>query len=239
MWPAVAAERIVPAADRGPFVGSCWLGPTWPNSVRRWCPSNHVETKAPLFCVHPAGGTVFCYRELAAALGDEQPLYGLQAQGLDGRHAPHTRLEDMAAHYIGAMREVQPHGPYHLGGWSLGGNIAYEMACQLHEQGDEVGLLTLMDAGAIAPDQKATEEDFLAMLLGLFPADAQLPLDDLRKLSPAQQLEYFVGRRNRPSLWPWKEIWPTAPSTCSMCFKPTYKPLSNIGHDPSQAGSRC
>ncbi|HEX4147968.1 MAG TPA: thioesterase domain-containing protein, partial [Pirellulales bacterium] len=123
--------------------------------------------KAPLFCVHPAGGTVFCYRELAAALGEDQPFYGLQAQGLDGRHAPHTRLEDMAAHYIRAMRKVQPAGPYHLGGWSLGGNIAFEMACQLREQGDEVGLLALLDAGAMAPNQKATEEDFLTMLLGL------------------------------------------------------------------------
>jgi thioesterase domain-containing protein/acyl carrier protein len=156
--------------------------------------------KAPLFCVHPAGGTVFCYRDLAAALGEDQPFYGLQAQGLDGRTAPHTRLEDMAAHYIRAMREVQPEGPYHLGGWSLGGNIAYEMACQLQEQGEEVGLLALLDAGAVAPDQKATEDDFLAMLLGLFPADAQLPLEDLRKLSPAKQLEYFVGRAQQAQL---------------------------------------
>ncbi len=156
--------------------------------------------KTPLFCIHPAGGTVFCYRELAAALGDDQPFYGLQAQGLDGRHAPHSRLEDMAAHYIGALREVQPDGPYNLAGWSLGGNIAYEMACQLHDQGAEVGLLALLDAGAVAPDQKATEADFLTMLLGLFPADAQLPLENLRQLSPAEQLEYFVGRAQQAQL---------------------------------------
>jgi thioesterase domain-containing protein len=143
---------------------------------------------------------VFCYRELAAALGDDQPFYGVQAQGLDGRHAPQTRIEDMAAHYVRVLREAQPRGPYNLAGWSLGGNIAYEMACQLHEQGEEVGLLALLDAGAVAPDQKATEEDFLAMLLGLFPAGAQLPLEDLRKLPPDEQLQYFVGRAQEAQL---------------------------------------
>jgi amino acid adenylation domain-containing protein len=159
-----------------------------------------VGKGAPFFCVHPAGGTVFCYRELAAALGEEQPFFGLQAQGLDGEHAPHTRLEDMATHYIGALREVQPHGPYHLGGWSLGGNIAYEMACQLREQGEEVALLALLDAGAMPPDRHTSEEDFLQMVVGLFPGQGQLPLDALRTMTPAEQLRFFVERVQQAQL---------------------------------------
>ncbi|HEX4147958.1 MAG TPA: thioesterase domain-containing protein, partial [Pirellulales bacterium] len=163
-------------------------------------PIQTAGQRAPLFLIHPAGGTVFCYRELCQALGSEQPVYGLQAQGLDGRHAPLTRIEDMAAHYIQTIRQVQPAGPYQLCGWSLGGNIAYEMACQLQDQGDEVSLLALVDAGAQAPDRQPGEADFLAMLVGLFPDQQQLPLENLRQLTVAQQLDYFVERAGQAQL---------------------------------------
>ena len=156
--------------------------------------------RPPLFCVHPAGGTVFCYRELAAALGDDQPLYGLQAQGVDGLLAPHARIEEMAAHYLRALRSVQPAGPYRLAGWSLGGNIAYEMACQLSEASEEVALVALFDAGAIPPERERNEEDFLTMLLGLFSAEDRLSLERLRELSPEEQLAYFVDRARQADL---------------------------------------
>jgi thioesterase domain-containing protein len=154
----------------------------------------------PLFLIHPAGGTVFCYRDLCQAIGNARPLYGLQAQGLDGRHAPLTRIEDMAAHDVRAVRAVQPRGPYQLCGWSLGGNIAYEMACQLREQGDEVGLLVLLDAGARPPDRQISDADFLAMLAGLFPDQQQLPLEKLRQLTPGEQLDYFIERAQQAQL---------------------------------------
>jgi thioesterase domain-containing protein/acyl carrier protein len=157
-------------------------------------PMQIAGSQPPLFLIHPAGGTVFCYRELCLALGGDRPVYGLQAQGLDGAHAPLTRLEDMAAHYLRTIRQVQPRGPYQLAGWSLGGNIAYEMACQLHQQGDEVGLLALLDAGARAPDRQASEADFLAMLVGLFPGEEQLSLERLRQLTAGEQLDYFIER---------------------------------------------
>ncbi len=101
----------------------------------------------PLFLVHPAGGTVFCYRPLARALGGEQPVYGLQAAGLDDG-SPLERVEDMAALYLDAVRALQPAGPYHLAGWSFGGFVAWEMARRLRASGEEVGLLALLDVRA-------------------------------------------------------------------------------------------
>lgn len=102
-------------------------------------------SKPPLFCVHGGGGTVIVYRELAQHLGPDQPIYGLQAQGLDGKQPRLNRVEDMAVHYLKEIRAIQPHGPYFLGGLSFGGTVAFEMAQQLHAQGEQVGLLFLLD----------------------------------------------------------------------------------------------
>lgn len=102
-------------------------------------------TRRPFFCVHAAGGNVLEYHDLARLLGPDQPFYGLQAKGLNGKDEPHTTIKDMAAHYIREMREVQPQGPYLIGGRSSGGTIAFEMACQLKNEGEEVALLALLD----------------------------------------------------------------------------------------------
>nr|WP_244239402.1 non-ribosomal peptide synthetase [Corallococcus carmarthensis] len=99
----------------------------------------------PFFLVHPGGGNVLAYSELARRLGPALPVYGLQSRGLDGRPVAES-IEEMATLYIEAIRTVQPHGPYQLGGWSLGGVIAYEMARRLREAGEAVGLLALIDA---------------------------------------------------------------------------------------------
>ncbi|MEC4813297.1 MAG: amino acid adenylation domain-containing protein [Scytonema sp. PMC 1069.18] len=103
-------------------------------------------SKPPMFFIHPVGGEVLCYRDLAMHMGAEQPVYGLQPQGLDGKQAPLTRIEDMAALYIKEIQTIQPNGPYYLGGYSLGGVIAFEMAQQLHQQGEQVGLLAMIDS---------------------------------------------------------------------------------------------
>lgn len=96
------------------------------------------------FCVHGAGGGVLNFRDLSQHLGD-RPFYGLQARGINGQFDPHTRIEDMAAEYVAAIRRAQPEGPYLLGGYSGGGVIAYEMAQQLMEQGADVPLLVFLD----------------------------------------------------------------------------------------------
>lgn len=103
------------------------------------------NAKPPLFLIHALGGNVIGYQTLVRHLGTDQPVYGLQAQGLDGQQAPHTRVEDMASHYIQEIRTVQPQGPYLLGGFSSGGIVAFEMARQLEAQGDLVALLAMLD----------------------------------------------------------------------------------------------
>jgi aspartate racemase len=119
---------------------------------REWStlvPIQPMGNRPPFFCVHGFGGGVIGYAELARMLGPAQPFYGLQAMGLDGVEPPHTRVEDMAAHYVTVMRNVQPTGPYYLGGYCDGGIIAYEMAQQLHRQGEHVALLAIMEGYAL------------------------------------------------------------------------------------------
>lgn len=105
--------------------------------------------RAPLFFIHAVGGNVLNYRALAEALPRDRPVYGLQAVGLDGRTPPLERIEDMASRYVAELRLVQPAGPYHLAGGSMGGMVAYEMARQLAASGDAVGLLALIDTSAL------------------------------------------------------------------------------------------
>jgi len=106
-------------------------------------------SKPPFFCIHAVGGEVLFYHDLACLLGPDQPVYGLQAQGLDGVIKPHTTIEEAAAHYIQLIRTVQPEGPYFLGGGCLGGIVVFEMAQQLYAQGQKIALLVMIDG--IAP----------------------------------------------------------------------------------------
>jgi len=78
-------------------------------------------------------------------LDAQTPVYGLQARGVEDASAHHASLEEMASCYVGAIREIQPRGPYRLLGWSFGGRVAQEMARQLEAQGDSVALLVAMD----------------------------------------------------------------------------------------------
>jgi thioesterase domain-containing protein/acyl carrier protein len=117
----------------------------------RWSPLVEIQagdpTLPPLFCIHGGGFNILIYRDLALNLDEDQPVYGLQAQGLDGRSV-RDRLEDLASDYISEIRRVQSHGPYYLAGLSNGGNIALEMAQQLQAMGESVGLLALFDSYA-------------------------------------------------------------------------------------------
>jgi acyl transferase domain-containing protein len=100
----------------------------------------------PFFCMHAESGEVLIYREFAQLLGADQPVYALQAQGLDGTRPPHTTIEAMATHYLDEIRTVQPEGPYFLGGFCLGAVISFEIAQQLHTRGEKVALLAALDA---------------------------------------------------------------------------------------------
>ncbi|MGD0987093.1 MAG: alpha/beta fold hydrolase [Candidatus Sulfotelmatobacter sp.] len=113
-----------------------------------WSPLIAIQpfgSRPPLFCMHGAGGTVLMYRELAQHLGEDQPFFGLQAQGLDGSSAPITTIEEMAALYVKEIKKVQPTGPYFISGYCMGGTVAFEVAQQLSQQGEAVGMLALFD----------------------------------------------------------------------------------------------
>jgi amino acid adenylation domain-containing protein len=102
----------------------------------------------PFFCVHPVGGSPFCYLELSRRLGPDQPFYGLRARDLIRGEEAHADVETMAADYVEAVRAVRPSGPYRLGGWSLGGIVAFEMARQLRARGEAVETLVMFDTYA-------------------------------------------------------------------------------------------
>ena len=106
---------------------------------------NRHGDRPPLFLAHAAEGNVLLYRSLAAHLGEDQPVYGLQSAGLDGYSPVDARFEYVAHNYINEIRQLQPHGPYLLGGYCLGGTIAIEMARQLIDIGESVGLVALIE----------------------------------------------------------------------------------------------
>jgi amino acid adenylation domain-containing protein len=108
-------------------------------------PIQPTGTQSRFFCIHGAGGNILLYRDLVRYLGADYPFYGLQSQGLDKLTKPLATVEEMAEHYINEIQALQPEGPYCLGGYCLGGTIAYEMAQQLRQKGHDVALLALFD----------------------------------------------------------------------------------------------
>jgi amino acid adenylation domain-containing protein len=158
--------------------------------------------RRPLFCAHPVGGEVVAYRELARRLGADQPVYGLQSPD-----PPLENIREMAALYVAAVREIQPAGPYRIAGWSMGGVVAYEMAWQLKEQGEEVETLALIDAAS--PVRWASEpEPADAEVVTLFAADLArlhglaLPDVDLSSLGADGALALFLDLGRRAGLLP-------------------------------------
>ena len=96
--------------------------------------------------LHAKGTSVLVYRNLANYLGTERPVYGIQPQGLNGEEEILTTAEEMAAYYIQQIQKIQPTGSYLLGGYSFGGELAFEMSRQLHQQGEKVDKLILFDS---------------------------------------------------------------------------------------------
>jgi thioesterase domain-containing protein/non-ribosomal peptide synthetase component F len=150
-------------------------------------------TKPPLFLVHPSGGGVLCYVDLAYLLGTERPIYGLQAPGWDDDHRPLLRVEEMAAAYVQAIRTVRPHGPYLLAGWSFGGFVIYEMARQLAADGEEVPLLALLDT-PVSGEPTAPRDD-AALLAGMVRDHLEIDEEELRRLGDIdRQLAHLLER---------------------------------------------
>ncbi|MEH2034162.1 MAG: AMP-binding protein [Nostoc sp.] len=115
--------------------------------------SQQQGEKLPFFCIHPVMGVASVYSDLAELLGQEQPFYGLQSAGITGEGKSKDCIEDIAAEYIHGIQQVQPEGPYCLGGWSFGALVAFEMAQQLQQVGQTIVLLALIDTPAFCDNR--------------------------------------------------------------------------------------
>ena len=173
--------------------------------------SQSRASKHPLFCVHALGGNVLELHDLARYLGADQPFYAFQSVGLDGKQAPLTRVEEMAAHYLKEMRDVQPDGPYFIAGRSFGGTVAYEMACQLSEQGEQIGLVALLDTYPVGYYKLQPNSDSLSFRARRFIRRMKCHFDNLEKLPPGEKLEYLIEKsRFAPAKarhWLWQRVY--------------------------------
>ena len=171
-----------------------------PARVTPLVPIQPSGSRPPFYCVPGAGGNVIYLYNLARHLGPDQPFYGLQGVGFEGEAPPHHSVEEMAAHYLRSVQEMQPSGPYFLGGHSLGGWVAYEMAQQLLRCGHKVGLVVIVDTPTPIPGPPRDVSGWtngrwlfeLADRIGqLLNPDLHISLDALESLHGAEQLEYF------------------------------------------------
>lgn len=135
--------------------------------------------RPPLFLVHPPGGIVACYQTLARLMPKEQPVFGIRSRGLYGDEELPTTLEEMASEYVHEIRAVRPNGPFVIGGWSLGGVIAYEMAQQLLAAGETVEHLVMLDTTVPSNDDGESGREYGLEItfgeLAELPAEEQLP----------------------------------------------------------------
>ncbi|CCK30252.1 amino acid adenylation domain protein [Streptomyces davaonensis JCM 4913] len=151
-------------------------------------PLRATGTRAPLFCLHPAGGFSWCYTGLLRHLPPDQPVYGIQARGLTEPGHVHDGVDRMAEDYCARILEVRPTGPYHLLGWSFGGQLAQAVAARLRAAGHQVGLLAMLDSyppEALPADEPTDRGEVLRFLFaeyfGVEPPDpADGPLDPAR-----------------------------------------------------------
>lgn len=160
--------------------------------------------KQPLFLVHAVGGGVASYQPLAAKMPQDRPIYAIHADF----HQPQTQLPAMATDYIALIKKIAPHGPYQIGGWSMGGTVAYEMARQLRAKGDAVENLILIDS--MPSDQMGLGNEFgeadimasyvnqLARNISHFAIEAE----DLRECPEEQRLAFVIDQAKQAKILP-------------------------------------
>ncbi len=149
--------------------------------------------KRPLFMVHPIGGEVYFYRDLARNLGSDQPLYAFQAPGLSGHVEPLSCVHEIAKQYIKELKLLAVEPPYMLGGSSFGGLVAFEMAQQLKAEGDDLALLVMIDTPT-PQDMPTHLTDSAAILQYLLKDEMELSVEELRKFEPKSQIDYVLDK---------------------------------------------
>jgi len=156
-----------------------------------------------VFCAPPLVGLSWCYLAMLPHVDPRYPLYGLQARGLRRPEPLPTSIREMARDYADHIRMTQPHGPYQLLGWSLGGNIAFAIAEELESRGEEIGLLVVLDSTLLALDAIESNEPWMVLNLvltqfGYVPA--------LTPADPDPEAKMLELVRRRPGLgldeWP-------------------------------------
>ena len=161
----------------------------------------------PFFCVHPSTGFAFHFAPLAQHLGSRQPFYGLQALGLDQDVEPLSNPKEMAGRYLEAIREIQPRGPYLIGGASMGGRVAFEMAQQLKQNGEDLALLVLFDSGMEEDDGRPTRTelervDDATILASALKGYFSLPVEQLREMDTDEQALYILEQGKKIEMFP-------------------------------------
>lgn len=160
------------------------------------------------YCVHPAGGNVLCYMELARSLGADQPFTGLQAPGLSAQWPPRSSLIDIAAYHVEAMLGDGDGSHFLLGGWSMGGVVAFEMARQLEALGKKVGALFIIDSLAPPLSERRLTE-YYRLFFASFARDLAIPAGNLEldwerlvMMEADEQSRYLLGLTQSANLIP-------------------------------------
>jgi amino acid adenylation domain-containing protein len=181
-----------------------------------WSPLVPIQVtgdRPPFFCVAGGGGNVLYFHELARNMPADRPFFGLQLRGVDGRSEPLARVEDIAAECVEAIRQVQPRGPYRVGGHCFGGLVAFEIAQQLAAAGEDIALVAILDAPAPTDDQSRLnvieamdDADWLAKIGCVLSEGTGLDLgidaEDLRIMPREWQLAYVRDRMTEAGLLP-------------------------------------
>nr|WP_272818734.1 non-ribosomal peptide synthetase [Prescottella equi] len=156
-------------------------------------------TSEPLFCLHPVTGLSWSFAGLAGYVDEDRPIYGIQSPALSEDVDFPASIEEWAALYVDRIRRIQPSGPYHLVGWSLGGSIAHAMAVQLRDMGETVQTLAMLDSHVADPETGVAEyeDPSLADLLGDFAAELAGGDVALRQLDP-ERVDTILRRLPAP-----------------------------------------
>jgi acetoacetyl-CoA synthetase len=155
----------------------------------------------PVFIAHGLAGSVIDFYRLLTFIKTDQPIYGMQARGIDGVEEPSQTIEEMAQYHLDAIREIQPHGPYVLVGYSLGGLVCLEVAQRLTAMGEKIGLLTMLDAYPGRKYLSASERVRLSTRLALNKVGGAIGMSSTKSdpsvATPAQvRAQMSAGKKN-------------------------------------------
>ncbi|MFD6452784.1 amino acid adenylation domain-containing protein, partial [Nocardia sp. NPDC060220] len=178
--PRALADRIIQSDNGSPAAEAddTDIDNAWGSRLDHVLELRTTGSRDPLFCVHPVGGTAWQFGPLAKLLRADRPIIGLQLPTLSDNTFRAETIDDLAAHYVSTIRRIQPHGPYHLLGYSLGGTVAHAMAAALTAAGEQVAFTGLVDAFALSD---LTEQATRALT---DPADLDRLLPDIPDDAP-------------------------------------------------------